>query len=238
MIPDPRPTHPLVLLPGLLCDAAVWRDTIAALGGRARCWVADLTRDDTMTTMARRVLAECPFERFALAGFSMGGYVAMELWRQAPGRIGRLALLATSARTDTPERVRERERFIALAEGDGFQPITRTMLAFLVHPDRRADAALAGEILAMAGRVGAPAYVRQQRAMLCRPDSRATLPTVNCPALVLCGRQDERAPPEVHEEMAAAIPGARLAVLEDCGHMLPMERPAAVAGALAGWLAN
>lgn len=228
---------PLVLLPGLLCDARVWAAQVAGLGPAGRCWVPDLTRDDTMAAMAGRVLEEVPFERFALAGFSMGGYLALELVRRCPERIDRLALLDTSARVDTPERVAERERFIALAQAPrGFAPITRAMLGFLVHPSRADDAELVGAIAGMAERTGAEAYVRQQRAILSRTDSLPFLAAIRCPTLVLCGRQDDRAPVSVHEELAAGIPGARLVVLEDCGHMAPMERPGEVTEALRQWL--
>lgn len=227
----------LLLLPGLLCDADVWSAQLPALSAIAPCQVPDLTRDDSMVAMAARVLAEAPPGPLAVAGFSMGGYVALELMRQAPERICRLALIGTSARTDTPERAAERHRFIALAaQPRGFSPITRTMLSFLVHPNRVGDAVLAGRIVAMAQRVGAEAYVRQQTAILSRPDSLATLATVRCPTLVLAARQDERAPVAVHEELAAGIPGARLVVLEDCGHMVPMERPGEVTQALREWL--
>ena len=227
----------LLLLPGLLCDADVWSDQVPVLRAITACHVPDLTRDDSMAAMAGRVLAEAPPGPLAVAGFSMGGYVALELMRQAPERIARLALIGTSARTDTPERAAERRRFIELAaQPRGFSPITRTMLSFLVHPDRVGDEVLAGRIVAMAQRVGAEAYVRQQTAILSRPDSLPTLATVRCPTLVLAARQDERAPVAVHEELAAGIPGARLVVLEDCGHMAPMERPGEVTEALRQWL--
>lgn len=229
---------PLLLLPGLLCTDAVFAPQIAALAGVADCRVADLTRDDTIPGMARRALAAMPSGRFALAGFSMGGYVALEMMRQAPARISRLALMATSPRVDTPERARERERFIALARGDGFRPITAAMIPFLVHPDRVGDAALVAVVREMGERVGAAAYVRQQTAMLARADSEPHLGAIRCPTLVLCGAQDRRATPEVHEAMARAIPGARLVIVPDCGHMATLERPDAVNAALRDWLGD
>ncbi|MBI1397280.1 MAG: alpha/beta fold hydrolase [Betaproteobacteria bacterium] len=230
---------PLLLVPGMLCDASVWSRQIEALEDIADCRVADATRDATMADLARRILHEAPFDRFALAGFSLGGYAALEIVRAAPERVTGLALLATSARTDTPERSDERRRFIELAERDsGFAPITRAMLASLVAPGRLADRALSRKIVEMARRVGAEAYVRQQRAILSRRDGLAVLPGIRCPSLVLCGRQDERTPYEANAEIAAGIPGARFEVVEDCGHMVTLEAPDAVSAAMRAWLAH
>ncbi len=230
-------TTPLVLLPGLLCDGALWAPMIAALSDIAHCHVADLTRDDSVGAMARRVLDEAPWPEFALAGFSMGGFVAFDVMRQAPGRVTRLALMDTGARPDTPERADERRRGIALAgNAKGFNPIARTLLASMLHPDHVADPALGDAMRAMAERVGREAYMRQQTAILSRPDSRPGLGAITCPPLVLCGRQDPRTPLAWHEEMAAAIPGAVLEIIEDSGHMVTFEQPAATAAALRRWL--
>jgi pimeloyl-ACP methyl ester carboxylesterase len=230
---------PLLLIPGLLCDPAVWRAQLGGLATVARMRVAEVTRDDSMAAMAARVLAEAPFERFALAGFSMGGYVAFEVLRQAPQRVSRLALLDTSARPDTPERSRQRREFMALAQRErGFAPVNRIMLPLMVHASRLDDAPLVAGIRAMAERVGVAAYLRQQEAIIGRADSRPGLGGIGVPTLVLCGRADALTPLEAHEEMAAAIPGARLEVVEECGHMAPMERPQAVNSALCRWLSE
>ncbi|MBK8017979.1 MAG: alpha/beta hydrolase [Betaproteobacteria bacterium] len=230
---------PLVLLPGLLCDAEVWAAQTAGLADVADCRVADLTRDDSMSGMAARVLKEAPSGRFALAGFSMGGYVAFEIMRQAPDRVMRLALLGTSARTDSGERREERRRFIELARRPRrFMPITRAMLGMLVHPSRTREEALTKPIIDMAARVGVQAYIRQQVAMLDRPDSVADLRGIRCPTLVLAGREDGRAPPAVQEEIRDGIEGAELVILENCGHMAPMERPELVNGAMRRWLSS
>jgi pimeloyl-ACP methyl ester carboxylesterase len=228
---------PLVLVPGLLCDAALWAPQIAALHEVAQCWVADVSRDDTMEAMAQRVLEEVPFERFALAGLSMGGMIALAIVRAAPHRVQKLALLDTNARPDTPERSRERMTFVARAEQDGgFGTIHRLMLARLVHPSRQTDAVLIRSIEAMADRVGVPGYRNQQLAVMGRPDARPGLGAIACPTVVLCGREDILTPLELHEEMAALIPGAELVVVEHCGHMSTMERPDAVNAALLSWL--
>lgn len=230
---------PLVLIPGLLCDAAVWQAQLDGLAAVARMHVADVTRDGSMAAMAARVLSEAPFERFALAGFSMGGYVAFEVLRRAPARVSRLALLDTSARPDTPERSRQRREFMALARRErGFAPVNRVMLPLMVHASRLDDAPLVAEIRAMADRVGVAAYVRQQEAVIGRADSRPGLGSIAVPTLVLCGREDALTPLDAHQEMAAGIPGARLEVVEACGHMAPMERPEAVNSGLSRWLSE
>jgi len=226
---------PLVLLPGLLCDARLWRRQAENLADIADVTVADLTRDDTMAAMAERVLAAAP-ERFALAGLSMGGYAAFAVMRAAPARITRLALLDTSARADTPERRRLRLELNDLVRAGRFAEVPPMLLPTLVHPARHRDRELAETILSMASAVGADGFLRQQAAIMSRPDSRPGLGAIACPTLVLCGRQDERTPLALHEEMTTAIPGATLVVLEDCGHMSTLERPAAATAALRAWL--
>lgn len=227
---------PLVLLPGLLCDRALWRAQTEGLADVAEPWVADLTRDDSMVAMARRVLDAAP-PRFALAGLSMGGYVAQQVVREAPERVTRLALLDTSARTDTPEQRQRRLDLIALAERGEFKGVSDRLLPVFVHPDRLGDAALTGAIKEMTQRVGKDAFLRQQKAIMGRIDSRPSLPRIACPTLVLVGREDVLTPPERHEEIAGLIPGARLETIEHCGHMSTMERPDAVNAALRRWLA-
>jgi len=217
----------LVLLPGALCDAALWRHQIAGLADIADIRVGDLTRDASIATMAARVLAGAP-PRFALAGISLGGYVALEILRRAPERVLRLALLDTSARPETGIET-------MLARGNGAGGVSGLM-NLLLHPKRLGDRRLATILGAMAERVGQKAFRLQQQAILARPDSRPDLPAIRCPTLLLCGRQDQLAPPDLHEEMAAAIAGARLMVLEDCGHLAPLEQPEPVTAALREWL--
>ncbi len=228
---------PLVLVPGLSCDAALWAPQVELLRDVAQCWVADVTRDDTVEAMARRVLEESPFETFALAGLSMGGFVVLAMMRIAPERVHRLALLDTNARPDIPERARERLVFMSLAQREGsFLTISGRLMARLIHPSRLQDGALVRAIQDMAERISLDGYCNQQRAIIARPDSRPVLGAIACPTLVLCGREDELSPVEMHEEMAAAIPGARLVVLEECGHMTTLERPLAVNDCMRSWL--
>lgn len=228
---------PLTLLPGLLCDDALWEPQLAALSDIAEITVADLTRDELLPLMAARVLAEAP-ERFALAGLSMGGYLAQEIMRQAPERVMRLALLDTSARADTPERRSVRRGLIELAQKGDFKGITPRMLPQWLHPDHLADAALTRTVTEMTQRVGRDAYLRQMQAIMGRPDGREDLRRIGVPTLVLCGREDQATPLALHEEIAALVPGAALSVIERCGHLSTLERPQAVNAALRGWLAG
>lgn len=225
----------LVLLPGLLCDRALWLPQIAAFAPRLPILVGDLTRDDSVEAMARRVLDDAP-PRFALAGLSMGGYVAQEIVHQAPGRVDRLALLDTNARADTEEQRRRRQGLLALAKSGKFKGVTPRLLPLLLHPDRLEEADLTGIVMAMAERVGRDAFQRQQTAILNRRDRRADLAAIACPTLVVCGRQDALTPPELAEEIAAGIPGAHLAIVEECGHLSTLERPAEVTRLMARWL--
>lgn len=226
---------PLVLLPGLLCDAALWAPQVAALADIAEPRVADLTRDDDIGAMAARVLAEAP-ARFALAGLSMGGYVSFEVMRRAPERVTHLALLDTSARPDTPERAQVRRDFIALARSGGFRGLTPRLLPQWVHASRMSDPAFVEAVASMTLRVGRDAFIRQQTAILGRPDSRPGLSRIRVPTLVLCGRQDQATPVEVAREIASDIEGARLVVVEECGHLATLERPAEVSAAMRAWM--
>ncbi|MDP6573752.1 MAG: alpha/beta fold hydrolase [Rhodospirillales bacterium] len=228
-------TTPLVLLPGLLCDGALWRHQTETLGDAASFTIGDFTDDDSIEAMARSVLIEAP-ENFALAGLSMGGYVALEIMRQAPDRVTRLALLDTSARADTPENTVHRGGLIELARKGRFKGVTPRLLPLLIHPDRLDDEELTGCVMAMAERIGKDAFLRQQSAILKRIDSRPHLSAIHCPTLVLCGRQDALTPLEVHQEMAGAMPRASLVVVEDCGHLATLEQPQAVNAALRDWL--
>lgn len=228
--------NPLVLVPGLLCDALVWSAQIADLGALADCWVADPRGPETMAALAGKVLNEAPFDRFALAGLSMGGYVALEMMRQAPGRIERLALLDTSARPDTAEQSARRLDFIQLAERGRFIGVSEALLPSLVHHDRLEDEALICTIKTMARNTGRRAFSTQERAIMSRQDSRPLLPSIACPTLVLCGRDDKLTPPALHEEIAAGIPGSTLQVIDDCGHLSTLEQPAEVSRALRAWL--
>ncbi|MDX1712030.1 MAG: alpha/beta hydrolase, partial [Rhodovibrionaceae bacterium] len=156
-----RNAVPLALLPGLVNDEALWSHQLTALADLAECRVADLTQDDNVGDMAARVLAMMP-ERFALAGLSMGGYVAFEIMRQAPERVERMALLDTKARPDTEEQTARRRGLIELAQKGDFKGVTARLLPQFVHPDHAADPAIADAVMQMAKRVGRDAFLRQQ----------------------------------------------------------------------------
>ena len=228
-------SHNLVLLPGLLCDAALWRHQVENLKEVATVTVAALTQDSSIEDMAQRVLDAAPGS-FALAGLSMGGYVAQEIVRQAPERVERLALIDTSARADTEDQAKSRRDLIKLAEIGTFKGVTPRLLPSLIHPSRMEDPDVAGVVMAMAERVGQAAFTRQQEAILGRKDGRQDLEAIRVPTLIMCGRQDVLCPPKVHEEMQVRIVGARLVVIEDCGHLAPLERPYATTAVLRYWL--
>lgn len=222
----------LVLLPGLICDGRLWRDVMSGL--EARSVVADLTQDDTISTMAARTLAAAP-PRFALAGLSMGGYVAFEIMRQAPERVTHLALFDTSARADTEERRETRRKGIEMIGQGKFIGVSRGLLGQLVAP-HHLGTPLAEEVQAMSERVGGDAYIRQQQAIMGRVDSRPFLQDIAVPTLVGVGALDKMTPPELAEEMAAGISGAELVVFPDAAHLPTMENPQAVVDAMREWL--
>jgi pimeloyl-ACP methyl ester carboxylesterase len=228
-------TPHLLLLPGLLNDARLWRAQIDGLAGAADCTVADLTGGESIIALADAVLKQAPARRFALAGLSMGGYVALEVMRQAPERVTALALLDTSARPDTPQATEARCAAMKLSESD-FPAVIAALLPKLMLPAHAQDEVLAGVFTAMAERVGQTAFLRQQTAIMNRIDSRPHLGNISCPTLVLCGRADGVTPVEVHEEMAAGIAGSRLAVIEECGHLSALEQPERVTQELREWL--
>lgn len=188
-----------------------------------------------MRGIAASILAEAP-PRFALGGLSMGGYVAFEILRQAPERVVGLALMDTSARADTPEQVQRRKDFIALAQRGKFKGVTPQLLPMLVHKDRLEDPTITEVVFDMAETVGKDAFIRQQKAILGRPDSRADLPGIRCPTTVIVGRDDLLTPPAIAEEMANNLPDAKLTVVERCGHLSTLEQPEAVNAALRRWL--
>jgi pimeloyl-ACP methyl ester carboxylesterase len=225
----------IVLLPGLLCDRRLYAAQLPALAAVGEPWVADLTRDDSVAEMAARVLAEAP-PRFALIGLSMGGYVAFEILRRAPERVARLALLDTQARADTEQAKARRRGLMRLAEKGEFRGVSPRLMPLFLHRDRLSDTALTGTVRAMAEDTGREGFLRQQTAIMGRPDSRPGLGSIACPTLVLAGREDAVTPPERQLEMAAAIPDATLVLVPRCGHLAPLERPDAVTRQLLAWL--
>ena len=227
---------PLVLVPGLLCSARLFTPQVEALWTQGPVTVADHRRDAEIGAVAQRIL-DGARPRFALAGLSYGGYIAFAMLRLAPERIGKLALLDTSARPDTPEQSEGRVKFIAMAEAGKLDEVVATLTPRFVHGNRRNDAALMTTVRAMAADTGPEAFVRQQKAIMSRQDSRPLLSEIGCPTLVLVGDGDELTTPELAREIAGGIAGSRLVVVPNCGHLSTIERPEPVNAALAQWLA-
>jgi pimeloyl-ACP methyl ester carboxylesterase len=233
---SPKPN--LLLLPGLLCDERMWQPQLDHLAGEfAAARVADLRNDDSIEAMAASALAQAPAGRFALAGLSMGGYVALEIMRQAPERVLGLALLDTSARPDTSEATENRKKAMALAETD-FEAVIEALVPKLILAAKLKDAELVGLIKDMAHSLGTQAFSRQQTAIIGRIDSQPHLGGITCPTLVLCGRDDVITPVEVHEEMVVDIRGARHIVIEQCAHLSTLDQPKQVAAAMQTWLVD
>ena len=228
--------QPTVFLPGLICDQRLWRDIIDGLADDIAPMVADLRLDDSVAAMAARTLAAAP-PRFALAGLSMGGYVALEIMRQAPERVTHLALFDTSARADTEERRETRRKGIEMIGQGKFIGVSRGLLGQLVAP-HHLGTPLADEVQAMSERVGGAVYIRQQKAIMGRIDSLPHLKDIAVPTLVGVGILDKMTPPDLAKEMAANIAGAELAQFPDAAHLPTMENPAPVVEAMRDWLAR
>lgn len=229
-------TDPLVLIPGLSCDARLYAPQWPALAPGRPVLVAQHDRDESLSVVAQRLLAAAP-ERFALCGLSMGGYIAFEVMRQAPQRVTRLALLDTSAKPATPETNAPREQMIALAEKGAFDNVTTLIWQKLVAPSRLADEPLRLLVRAMAEAIGPDGFVRQQRALMARPDSRPGLSAITVPTLVLVGEEDLITPPAEASEIAQGIGAqARLVTIPGCGHLSTLENPEAVTAELLAWL--
>jgi pimeloyl-ACP methyl ester carboxylesterase len=228
---------PILLIPGLAGSPRIYAPVASAMWRLGPVTVANHIRDDTIGAIARRILAEAP-PRFALAGHSMGGYIAFEIMRQAPDRVAKLALINTQARPDTPEATARRRALIARAKGGQYRAVLDELFPGFVHPSRREDGALRKLVHDMGDDIGAEAFVRQQIAIISRPDSRSTLAWIKCPTLVLTGDEDNTIPNTLSKEMADGIPGAKLVILPDCGHLPQVEQPQATADALVEWLRN
>jgi pimeloyl-ACP methyl ester carboxylesterase len=226
----------LVFLPGLACDERLWQPQRPILPAALDACVSDVhTRYDRIEAMAAAVLAEHPGP-LVLCGASMGGMVAMEAARQAPERIAGLALLGTSPRPETPEMFKLRESAIELFERGEARDVIEFNAGFAFHPAQAADRALVRRYVEMVLDAGAPQLIRQNRAVMQRPDARRHLPALRCPVLVLCGDTDRLTPPECSRDIAALVPHAELHWIPQCGHMLTMEKPLLVNAALGNWL--
>jgi len=225
----------LVFLPGLMCDASLFRVQVEALADIAEVTIADLTQAGTIRAMAKETLTLIPNDPCVLVGMSLGGYVAFEMIRQAPERCRALCLLSTSADPETPETSIGREQLLVLADHD-FPAALETLLARMAQPGNARRPEVGGIFRSMATRLGVEVMERQQQAIIGRADSRPTLPRITCPTLVVSGRQDLVTPLSGQFRMAAAIVGVQMKVIGDCGHLVPLEQATQFAGMLREWL--
>ncbi len=226
---------PVVFVPGLACSPRIFAPQIPALWRVCSVAVANHARGGDMAAIARRILAEAPL-RFALAGHSMGGAIVFEMFRQAPERIARLALLNTYARPETPDFSEFWRGLITRVKQGGYRAMMDKMFAGAVHPSRANDANLKSIVTEMADDVGPDAFVWQVEAIMTRSDSRPTLAAIKCPTLVLTSDTDNSVPSQMSVEIANGIAGAKLVTVPECGHLSPLEKPQAVTDALLDWL--
>jgi pimeloyl-ACP methyl ester carboxylesterase len=220
------PAENILLLPGMMCDERLWSHQAAAMS--VPVTVADTSKADNIRDMAAQALAAAP-SQFAMAGLSMGGILAFEIWRQAPERVTHLALLDTNPHPDKPGNKPLRLEQIATATSGKLEQLAIESLKPLYLAEKnRDDEILLRTILDMALKLGPEVFERQSLAVMNRPDSVPTLATISCPTSVMCGREDAICPVRFHEFMAQEIPGAELVVIDDCGHMSSMEQPEVV----------
>lgn len=225
----------LYMLPGLLCDETVFAPQIAGLSDSVDVRCPNFLGMDSLVDMAQHVLDIAP-QRFSIAGFSMGGRVAFQIMAMAPERIERFCAFDTGAGPKAEGEEIKRQTIVDLAYREGMGALAAAWLPPMLHPARRVDPAFMEPLTAMVLRATPEMHERQIRALVNRPDARPVLPTISCPTLIACGREDEWSPVAQHEAMAAAIPGARLEVFENCGHFLPVEQPEAFNAALRDWM--
>jgi pimeloyl-ACP methyl ester carboxylesterase len=228
---------PTILIPGLFASPRFFEKQLPALWRYGPVTIADHTRDETMAGIARRLLANAP-PKFALVGHSMGGYAAFEVMRQAPDRVVKLALMNTTARPDVPEQTEKRKNQIALAESGRFGEVPELQFPALVHPTRKSDGALLRLVKSMAEDTGPDGFVRQQKAIMARVDSRPGLASIACPVFVLVGDRDEVTPVDRAQEIADGVAHGQIVIVKDCGHLSALERPEQVTDALTAWIAR
>lgn len=226
---------PIILVPGLTCSPRIYGPQIPALWRSGPVILANHIRDNTMAGIAKRILDEAPDE-FAIAGHSMGGYICLEIMRQAPERVKRLALLSTSASPETPQATERRLGWIAETKAGGYRAILDKLFSNFVHPSRSKDADLQKIVHEMGDDVGPEAFIGQLEAIMSRADTRPLLPSIKCPTLILTSDTDNMVPNTFSTELAEGIPGAKLVVIPDCGHLVQLEKPEATTAAMLDWL--
>ncbi|WP_171126474.1 MULTISPECIES: alpha/beta fold hydrolase [unclassified Ruegeria] len=227
--------EPLVFLPGFMCDARLFGAQILYLSYQRAVTVAPVTTGDRIEEIASGLLDQLP-HRFALGGFSMGGVVALEIVRRAPQRVSRLCLMSTDAQADTPQIAADREELIVGARSGRLEDVMNRLIGSETLAPGLGRVPVLKEVMAMAREMGADVFERQMRALQRRPDQQGALRHINIPTLVLCGAHDQLTPVRRHAFMAEMIPNAELKVIDEAGHLPPLEAPAAVNTALESWL--
>lgn len=226
----------LLLVPGVLCDRLLWSAQIEALAPYADISVPDHTRHNSISGIAEDILANAP-PRFSIAGLSMGGFIAFELWRQAPDRIQRIALLNTNARPADPGfEIPICEQLMEQARAEGVAAVAETLIPHFLSPPCQDNEAMRQIVFAMAEATGVENMRNQMQACLKRPNSCPDLPRVSAPTLIISGLEDLLTPPEQHEEMADLLPNASFEIIDDCGHLSTIEQPDAVNALLQDWI--
>ncbi len=228
-------TLPILLVPGLVCSPRIYAPQIPALWRDGPVVLPNHIRDNTMSGIAKRILDEAP-KRFALAGHSMGGYIVLEMFRQAPERISRLGLLNTSARPEKPDASAGRHALIAETRAGGYPGIVEKLFAKFVHPKHANDAAIKKIVMDMADDIGPERFIAQLEAIMSRSDSLPLLASIKCPTLVLTCDTDDMVSNEFSHELAKGITGAKLVVIPDCGHLPQLEKPDVMTAAMLDWL--
>jgi pimeloyl-ACP methyl ester carboxylesterase len=227
---------PVLLMCGQLCTERLWQEQIPALKVLTDVSISVQREHDNVSAMARAVLAS-QSQRFSIIAHAMGAFVAFEILRQEPERVASLALLSTLAPNDTPAQTMRRDGYLRLVEAGKFAGVVEERIPILLHPLRRDEPALVSLVRGMADDTGPGVFLRQQRAIMSRPDSRPGLAAISCPTLILFARQDGIVTLEHQKEMSQGIPGSRLEIIEDCGHLMTLERPDTLSGILADWIA-
>jgi len=216
-----------IFIPGLLCTRDLFVPQLDELDGRLDITIGDHTLHDNIFDAAKQILEDAP-ERFVLAGLSMGGHISLEIMRQAAGRVIALMLMDTTARPDMPEQIKFRQELIEMSRNDGLDPVVDILLPKYLGESSQRDPQLVSTVRAMANETGIDAFARQQSIIIGRPDSRPTLGGIECPTLVIVGEGDVLTPPEISQEIASGISGAKLEIIPDAGHLSSLENPAVV----------
>ena len=226
----------LLMIPGTLCDALLFQHQLEGLADLANCKVVSNSGADTLEEVAANIIREEEQEQFSVLGLSYGGIIAFEIWRQAPEKINKLILMNTNHRKPSEQTRANQQRFLGMSALGEFTEITTDFLKdAMLHPKNAKNKVLRETVLQMAINTGKEAFFRQIKAQLNRPDSRPDLPNIECPTLVITGRQDQVCTPAIHEEIARLMPNAQLEIVEECGHLSTLEQPLQVNQIIRNW---